>query len=196
MFLKSIEFPVYLLPKWPFAPMHCLSGLGLLNWLFLPIYLLTIIRKIKLVKPDIIFVLDETSNCFWGIWAKTIKRPYVSYCSVPFSRFNQTKNQSQSLLKRHFTLKKMFIKLFTSSYLKARLIICVSNSTKNEIKKMLPVMSSRLVVVGRSVSDTFFETPINKNNSVSIQGSALNIKNKGFVLLSVSRLTRIKELTM
>lgn len=190
-FLKEMAFPVYLLPKWPFAPMHCLSGVGLMNWLFLPFYFIMIKRIINKINPDLVFVLDETSNCFWGIWAWAIREPYVSYCSVPFSRFYKEKRKKTSWIKKRLSKRSIFISLFQASYKRAKLVICVSKSTKNEILKVFPKISSKLVVVGRSVDDNFFKLPLTPLNELKINGSKLSIRNK-FVLLTVSRLSKDK----
>jgi len=187
-FLNGIEFPVYLLPKWPFAPMPCLNGLGLLNWIFLPVYFLTILNKIKQIGPDAVFVLDETSNCFWGIWAKFVKKPYVSYCSVPFSRYHAGKPKRISVVKKFLSKRAIFSYLFKMSYTNARSVICVSTSTKSEIVKMIPGIESRLVVIGRSIDDIFFKTPVKKTQD---RKNRARLKRK-FTLLSVSRLAKDK----
>jgi len=192
-FISQLPFPVQLLPKWPFATMQSLSRKGLLNWVFAFWYYLIIIEKIRKFKPDIIFVADETANCFWGSWAKFIKTSYISYCSVPHVIFEKKKSgvRNSSLIrslgskinkKITFQMKRFMLK----SYKKSAVIIAVSNSTKSLLSKF-PELKEKIVVVPRSIDNAFFYK-IPERRSVDCLRKRYGVLKDNFVILSVGEL--------
>ena len=100
-FISNFSFPVRVLPKWNFTTMNSVSRNGLLNWVFAPCYFFIILNEIHNFKPDVGFITDETANAFWGAISKSVKIPYISYCSVPV--FNQKK-----LFSKHKLIKIIF----------------------------------------------------------------------------------------
>jgi hypothetical protein len=64
---------------------------------FQSMYSRRIRERIARFFPNVIFVADEASNCFWGSWVAKIQVPYMSYCSVPFIAVNEIKGKT-----RHF----------------------------------------------------------------------------------------------
>lgn len=191
-YISHLDFPVCLLPKWPSLNMYSLVGKSLLNWIFLPCYYLTIKKEIDHFKPDIILVADETSNCFWGCWAKWIKVPYISYCSVPFLSIDEKKNGSNALSEIKYQIKnfkrQVLKRLMRKSYLDAQSLLAVSHSTRNELKGHLPAdKNEKIDIIPRSVSHQYFNAEANFSKINSIK-NAFGIQERHFVLLSVSNL--------
>lgn len=192
-FISGLDFIVHLLPKWPFTTMDSLSNNGLLNWVFMPWYFLVIRHRIKTYKPDIILVIGETANCFWGVWARQIKIPYISYGSVPFLSSVSKIGNLSFLSKVVYKLKQLFVKrhlreLMRVSYKNARLILVVSNSTRKELIRVSPEIASKIHIVPATIDSKFFNTPAD-TKTIHILKQQLGISREQFVLLSVTRLT-------
>ena len=192
-FISGLNFSVHLLPKWPFTKMNSLSKNGLLNWVFTPWYFLVIRHRIKTYKPDIILVIGETANCFWGVWARQIKIPYISYCSVPFLSNVSKIGKLGILSKVVYKLKQLVIvhhlrELMRVSYKNARLVLVVSNSTRKELIRVSPEIASKIHIVPNTIDSKFFNMPAD-TKTIHILKQQLGISRKHFVLLSVTRLT-------
>ncbi len=187
-FISNFSFPVRILPKWNFTTMYSVSRQGLLNWLFAPWYFFVIIREISSFKPDIGFITDETANAFWGVFCRRVKIPYISYCSVPV--FNKHQRYSNYKILRIIlqTILKKIKKQILYSYQKSDVIIAVSNSTREQIKKSIPGASKKIDIIPRSINDIFFEMRINKQQ-IEKKKRKLKINENHMVFLSVSRLT-------
>lgn len=195
-FISDLDFRVHLLPKWPhFKKTYSLSGMERANWVFVANYRSIILNKINSLKPDIIFVSDEVSNCFWGSWAKHLHFPYVSYCSVPFLAVNGKPGRFGILSEIKFMINKavneQFKKYMIESYCNARRIAVVSQSTKLELLKILPQLSNKMDIIPRSIGDNYFDEQVNKEKIISMQ-KKLGIRTGEIVLLSVSSLITSK----
>ena len=186
-FVKDLNFPVYLLKKWPFVPMHSLSGISRINWVFILSYLIKINQILRRNRPDIIIVADETSNFFWGFWAKSCKIPYISYCSVPILSVYRTYWKS-NLKRRIFGILQLFVfKMLEVSYENSQRIIAVSTSTKNELIKEVPRFETKLSVVPNSIDKRYFNLPVQDNIQETIK-KEFGLQKDHFILLSVTRL--------
>jgi glycosyltransferase involved in cell wall biosynthesis len=194
-FISDLDFRVHLLPKWPHLPTYSLSGMARANWVYLANYRSIILNKINSLKPDIIFVSDETSNCFWGRWAKHVHFPYVSYCSVPFLAVNLKPGRFGILSKIKFRFNKavsdQFKRYMAESYSNAKRVMVVSRSTKQELLQILPQLSDKMDIIPRSIGDKFFDEPINEDKIISMRKN-LGIRPGDIVLLSVSTLIMSK----
>jgi glycosyltransferase involved in cell wall biosynthesis len=174
--------------------MHGLSKKGLFNLIFAFWYFLIINNKVRKFKPDVALVADETSNCFWGFWAKKVNFPYVSYCSVPHLTA-MVKQQYNGILRKikgiiiGFLQDRIKFSLYTS-YLNSAFILAVSSSTKKQLSKITK-LSKKIRIVPRSVDDMFFQRPHNQEeiNDIKIK---YNINNKQFVILSVANIDPVK----
>ena len=137
-FVKKLPFDVEILPKWHFTTMSSIGDNGMLNWFFLPWYMVVFKRSINAFSPDIILITDETANTIWGIWAHRVTVPYVSYCSVPHIATWLT----NSTLERINSIRKIRLHLLSrsliNSYLNAEYLISVRNSTREKLSKAIP----------------------------------------------------------
>ncbi|MCI0696564.1 glycosyltransferase family 4 protein [candidate division KSB1 bacterium] len=195
-FIAELNFPVHVIPKWPWATMHSLSGKGLLNWFFVPWYYAAVSHQIKRFKPDVILVADETANCFWGIWAHKINVPYVSYCSVPsLKNFQEAirKDFTERLGKLRMAIHRRLRDGLLRSYKNAKFILAVSHSTKRALSEVAPEVSSKISIVPCSVDEKFFSLPFDRPAAMSLR-QRLGIANDQYVLLSVARLSEEKGL--
>jgi len=188
---SDANYRINFVPKWPLATISSLYGKGLLNWIFLPIYYRVVQNRINVFNPEVIFVADETSNCFWGSWARKIKTPYVSYCSVPYLyKWKEILSNSNGN-KINKTLIKYLFNRMKLSYKLAKYVLAVSYSTKTELIKGFPEIKKKTHIVPRSINDIFFGKPIN-NSEIDHLKRKIGISNDNFVILSVSRLTNEK----
>lgn len=187
-FVKKLNFPVYLLAKWPFAPMHSLGRISFLNWVFIPSYFLKIKKILRQNEFDIILIADETSNFYWGLLPHSTENLYISYCSVPrIAMFQKSiENDLRSKIKNFRIV--LIQKAFRRSYDNAQLMLTVSSSTKKEISKEIPILSSRMYVVPNSIDDVFFKLKYNSEKVEKLK-AILGIPQEAFVILSVTRLT-------
>lgn len=193
-FISELDFPVHILPKWPFATMSSLSGKGLFNWLWAPWYFAAIYHQIKTFNPEVILVADETANCFWGVWARTIKIPYISYCSAPSLKNlrDAIKNNGAARLNKFKRAIYNQIRVWLqASYENAKLVLAVSSHTKQELIAVAPEIASKIQIVPRSLDEAFFKTPF-EYNSIDALKRQLGISKEHFILLSVARLTHEK----
>ncbi len=190
--ISGLNFFVHLLPKWSFTPMHSIAGKGLLNWVFTPWYISIIRHRIKIFKPDIILVTDETANCFWGILARQIKVPYISYCSVPSISNKQKIGRLGIFSKVKYIILQQVImyrlrELMGVRYKNAKLILAVSNSTRKELIKVVPEIASKIHIVPNAIDDKFFNIPVDAK-TITMLEQQFGISKEHFVLLSVARL--------
>ena len=195
LFNKKLPFKITLLPKWPFLYSYSLAGRSRANWIFGPVYYLKIKAIIKSFSPEVVFVADEASNCFWGSWADKIRVPYMSYCSVPFVSDNGNRGNRGILSELKFAadniVQNKFKRLILNSYKLAQWISVVSTSTRKEILGLAPWLECRMDIIPRSIDDSFFETQVNKNQVDQLK-KKLGIEPTDFVLLTVSKLLPTK----
>lgn len=190
-FISTFPFPVKVLPKWSFTPMASLSVKGLANWIISPWYFFLILREIKIFKPEVGFITDETANAFWGGITNRAKIPYISYCSVPFTKIKQIVPKYKFWVLIKIAVLRRIRKCLWNSYKGAKSILVVSNSTKSEIIEHAPEVAGKICVVPRSIDDKIFESPIDHEIVNKIKKS-LMIKKDQTTLLSVARLTKRK----
>jgi glycosyltransferase involved in cell wall biosynthesis len=190
-FVKQVAFPVTLMPKWPPLKCYSLSGWSRANWIFNPVYSRRIRERIARFFPNVIFVADEASNCFWGSWVAKIQVPYVSYCSVPFITVNEIKGKRGILSDIKFVansvIQNQFKRFALNSYNSAKWISVVSQSTRKEILGAAPWLENRMDVIPRSIDDSFFENQIREESVLKLKHK-LGIDQSAFVLLSVANL--------
>lgn len=146
-------------------------------WYYLTYYLKIFIKvKQELVKfsPDEIIISDEQTRNWFGFFTQFIKINPIVIVSMPEKRNTLLKN---SIVKR--TLRK------------AKTVLCVSNSTKNEMINVFgKEFQSKMHTQYRSISDDFIETPINFEQVNWLKNKfALNEK---FIILSICRLSEKK----
>jgi glycosyltransferase involved in cell wall biosynthesis len=185
---KHLGFRITFLPKWPFSTMSSIYGTGLLNWIFLPLYSFIIINRINSFKPDIIFVTDETANCFWGVWAYRVATPYVSYCSVPYLKKWKKSFSHPSRFGLTSQINHLLFKFLFNSYRSSKRILAVSSSTKKEIIRGGEVLQPKIHLLPRSIDQRFFST----NKSLQKLGELKDrykIEPDDFVMFSASRIT-------
>ena len=189
--LSKNEFKVHYLPKWPFTTISSIYGNGLLNWFFVPLYYNLVKKKINKFKPEVILVADETSNCFWGSWAKKIDVPYVSYCSVPYVyKWKQLLDSKNIKMIRRGLIYQLLDKLLRS-YKYAKSILTVSSSTKMELIKGAVELKRKIHILPRSINNNFFSLATKQSEIEQLKRN-LRIHKDTFVLVSVSRLTKKK----
>jgi glycosyltransferase involved in cell wall biosynthesis len=190
-FTNQLKFHITLMPKWPFLKSYSLDSSSRANWIFLPVYCHWLKKRIDCFSPDVVFVADEASNCFWGSWAGQMKVPYVSYCSVPFIAVKGTKGNRGLLSDIKFAannlIERQFKRFNLKSYTSANWICVVSNSTRKEILSLAPWLEKRMDVIPRSIDDSFYDIQYDKNSVLELK-QKLGINETDFVLLSVSNL--------
>ena len=188
---QQVGFPITLMPKWPHLKSYSLAGPSRVNWAFTPVYYHTVKERIAGFAPDVIFVADEASNCFWGSWVDKIQVPYVSYCSVPFVAVNETKGKRGLLSDIKFVanslIQSQFKRFGLKSYNSAKRIGVVSNSTREELLDVAPWLGDRMDVIPRSIDDSFFDARYDENGVLELKHK-LGIDAGDFVILSVSNL--------
>jgi glycosyltransferase involved in cell wall biosynthesis len=190
-FVKKVNFPVTLMPKWPPLKSYSLADQSRANWIFQPVYARMMRERIDLFQPDVILIADEAANCFWGSWPQLAQVPYMSYCSVPFIAVNGTKGNRGVLSDIKFfferNIEEKFKGFIEKSYTSAKWISVVSQSTRNEILKLLPQLEKRMDVIPRSIDDSFFWEKRDEKSVASIKNN-LRITKSNFTLLSVSNI--------
>ena len=187
----QVNFPITLMPKLPFLKSYSLDSSSRANWIFLPVYCNWLKKRIDCFSPNVVFVADEASNCFWGSWAARMKVPYMSYCSVPFIAVKGTKGNRGLLSDIKFAannvIERQFKHFNLKSYTSASWISVVSNSTRKEILGLAPWLEKRMDVIPRSIDDSFFDIQRDEKSVLELKRK-LGINATDFVLLSVSNL--------
>jgi glycosyltransferase involved in cell wall biosynthesis len=187
-FVADLNFPVHILPKWPFAPMHSLSGISRLNWIFTPYYFIKIKKILRDYRPQVVFLADETSNFFWGFGARWCQIPYVSYCSVPHLALCRRRYKSMFSNGLGGITPFVIHKMLNISYTDSKLLLAVSHSTKEELCKEAPGLACKIRIVPNSIDDRFFNMEYSPAKVRQLK-NRLGISKDHFVLLSVTRLT-------
>lgn len=190
-FAERLNFPVHLLPKWPFAPMHSTSGISLLNWIFIPYYVRKIAGILRNNPPDVVLVADETANFFWGFLATQYKGPYVSYCSVPLLSLLRTQGDLKLLWRPRKIFCTILRRRLKISYANSELMLVVSNSTKKQLAIDIPDIALKAHIVPNSIDDMFFNKGY-QDEAVSALKDRFAISEQNFTLLSATRLTSDK----
>lgn len=182
---------VHLMPKWPFATLGSLNGKGLFNWLFLPWYYGTVNARIRSFRPNVLFIADETTNCFWGVWSRQISLPYVAYCSVPhIYRWGQGVQEAPRRFKK-VNQRAILRSFLINSYTGARKLLVASNSTKHELIRGHKNLEKKIHLLPRSVDNRFFTTP-RSNAAVADIRNKFGIQDDDYVILSVTRVSIAK----
>jgi len=190
-FILNCPFSVCVLPKWHFTTMASLSRSGLLNWLFAPLYFVIFLKQIRMFKPDIAVIADETANAFWSLVTNFIKLPYVSYWSVPVLKQTGDVPQQGAFKHLNHSILSQIRKRSWESYKKAKYVLVVSNSTRQQVIRILPEIRNKLATVPRAVDDKLFDAPEDKDAIQRLAGE-LGVREADFTLLSVTRLTKNK----
>jgi glycosyltransferase involved in cell wall biosynthesis len=190
-FISNCPFSVCVLPKWHFTTMASLSRSGLLNWILAPLYFFIFFREIRKFNPDIALITDETANAFWGAISSYIRLPYVSYWSVPVSNQQGFVPRPDACSRLNHAILNQIRQWSWASYKRAKYVLVVSNSTRQQVSHILPEIEYKVATVPRAIDDNFFDAA-EDSEAVQRIANKLGILVSDFVLLSVARLTRNK----
>jgi glycosyltransferase involved in cell wall biosynthesis len=195
--VRSLPFPVRILPGWARIPAYALAPKGRQNWIFWSRYRSILRERLDEFRPDVALISDETSNAFWGSFGLLRSRiPYVSYCSVPsvalplpgpgrFGLLSRARHAAETAIFDRFRM------WMLKSYRGAREVAVVSRSTRERLIGADPGLRGRISVVPRSVAERFFREPVCPEAVLHVR-RRWGLPSEGKILLTVTNLLRDK----